>query len=678
MKNKRPKKNQAIAKDLNNKNNSKKIRTYLKIAVIVVLTIIVYSQTSKNSFTNWDDDNYLTRNSSITDLSWSSISKTFSSFYASNYHPVTMVFLSLEYKLFGFTPSSYHYLSLIIHILNIILLFYFLRQLAFNETTSLLVALLFAVHPMHVESVAWISEQKDLLYSAFYLLSLICYLLFLKNNNRKKWFIFSLIFFLISLLSKSMAVTLPLVLLLIDWYKDRLKGRKIFMEKIPYFILSLLFGVMSILSQSEGGATDIVPDISFLNRLVLSCYAVLFYIFKLIMPIKLSVIHYYPVVTNGLLPYGYYITPIILAAIVLLIVKFKFEKKVLVFGSLFFILTISVVLQLFPVGESIVAERYTYIPYTGLFLIIAHYSSSFIKRKKNNINLRRSLIAVLLIYLLFMTVSAYQRVKVWEDGVSLFSDVLDNYPDNYHAYHKLADAFETKGEQQKAIETYTKAIGISNEHSESYMNRGYLFMQSGSYAKAIEDFNEVLKIKPEYFQAYTNRGITYRKLKDNEKALNDFNKALSINPDDVVSMTEIAQVYIEKGEDEKALKQLEDAIEKNPEYASPYSVRGLYYGQNNNLDKALQDLEKASELDPLNSDIFTNLGMARYLANDLPGALESLDKAILLSPNNPTAYSNRGIARLKLNMKEEACKDWEKGARLGHNKSIELLNKYCR
>jgi len=553
------------------------------------------------------------------------------------------------------------------------------RLLGFRDKIIIPITLLFAIHPMHVESVAWIAEQKDLLYALFFLASLISYLLFIKNDKQVKWIVISLIFFIFSLLSKSMAVTLPLILLIFDWYLGRLKSGKILLEKLPYFILSLLFGIMAIISQTQGGATQIVPDFSIIDRFFLASYAIVFYLYKVIAPLNLSVIHYYPEKIDGILKFQYYMMPLVIIVIMYFIRKLKPDRKILLFGSLFFLASVSVILQLIPVGEAIVAERYTYIAYLGLFLIVSYYFNKVTEWKKPSLRKIRPIIYVLATaYLVFICILTYQRIKVWEDGISLFSDVIQKNPDNFHSYHVIGNAYSAKNEYPKALENYNKAIDLNDQHMESFMNRGYARMQSGKNQEAIEDFNKVIQMMPDYYQAYTNRGIVYNRLEDYTNALDNYNKALSINPDDVISMSERAQLYFDQDRNEEALTDLTNVINIDKNYSDAYSIRGVHYAQNGKYDEAVTDLRRAMELDPLNTNIYINLANTLTLMDDYLGAIEILDKAIDISQFNLIAYGNRGIAKLKLNLTKEACKDFQKAANMGHQKSRELLNRYCQ
>lgn len=655
------------------------VRKYYYLAGIIIISAFLFSKITSNDFTTWDDDEYITNSEIIQDLSAEGIKDIFTAYHVSNYHPFTILLYALQYRVFELSATGYHYVSLFLHIMNIILVFFLFIYLGFKEKIIIPIVLLFAIHPMHVESVAWASEQKDLLYSLFYIAAIISYLLWIKTNKKHKWYFISLVLFLFSLLSKSMAVTLPVLLLLIDWFLGRNKIKASLVEKLPFFALSILFGVMAIISQSEANALDIVPDVTVIDRIFLVSYAIVFYLFKLFVPVKLSVMHYYPAKVGGFLPLYYYLMPLVIIALIYLIYKIKTGKRIFIFGTLFFLITISVVLQIIPVGGSVVSERYTYIPYLGLFLIVSYYYYSLLESKNRLARKTKSWIyAIGIAYLCFLAVTTYDRIYVWEDGITLFTDVKQKNPDNYHPYVVLGNAYFSKRNFPDAIKNFDKAIELNNEKIELYMNRGFSKIQAGGLKEALDDYNHILRIKPDHVSANTNRGIIHMRLGDKEKALEDFNRALTLNPKDVVSLIQRSQLYFDMNNINEAFRDLDKAISIKPRSAAAYSKRGFFYAQTGNYEEALKDLAKAVKINPGNSDIYLNLANTKLLMGNPEGALKDLNKVIEINPNNGSAYGNRGVVKMRLGMRKEACKDFNKALNLGYPKAIEYLKQYCQ
>ena len=273
------------------------------VAAILLTTIIVYSNSLNNGFVKWDDDKYVCNNEDIRQLDGQSIHRFFTTNYLRMYQPVTMISYALDYKMGELNALTYHRTNFIFHLLNVLLVFYVIFLLTKQSAIAAISALFFGIHPLHVESVAWISERKDLLYSFFYLGSLITYILYRKRNNSYKFYVLSILFFLLSLFSKSAAVTLPLILVLTDYYLSNKLAFKNNLDKIPFFVLSVVFGVVSLISQRVIGSDwDYVIGYTLLDRLFMGAYAFTFYIVKSIFPFGLSAIHPLPLKPAGFLP----------------------------------------------------------------------------------------------------------------------------------------------------------------------------------------------------------------------------------------------------------------------------------------------------------------------------------------------------------------------------------------
>ena len=268
--------------------------------LLLAFTAIVFFGCLKLGITDIDDDYYIVRNPYLRDWSFSGIEKIFTKFYSFNYHPLTTISNLIEFRLWGLNPIPYHFFNLVLHLFNVWSAFKLVEALSRNRVTAFFVAALFAVHPAHVESVVWIAERKDVLYAAFYLTSLRCYLSFLDNGRVQKQLLLAGLAFIASVLSKSAAVTLPIVLFVFDWYRGQSFDRRTVLEKIPFLVVSIVFGVLAIMSQKYGGAID-ADSLQFgtVNRIVLVFAGLFSYFRLLVLPLGLTPIHYYPVETSG-------------------------------------------------------------------------------------------------------------------------------------------------------------------------------------------------------------------------------------------------------------------------------------------------------------------------------------------------------------------------------------------
>jgi tetratricopeptide (TPR) repeat protein len=465
----------------------------LSLCLILAIPAISFFPCLKNDFLNWDDQQYVTENKMIMEWSWRNIETIFDSIYMGHYHPLTLLSYALEYRFFKLNPFAYHLTNLILHLMNGLLVFWLIWMLKGGVLTSLVVSLLFGIHPLHVESVAWISERKDLLCSFFFLGSLVVYLTYLKTRRMRAYFL-SLFLFLLSLLSKSMAVTLPLVLVLCDYLFDRKFDRKSLIEKIPFLVMAFIFVIIASFALRSSGMVDSKSSFSFFKNLLIMSEVLTSYFSKLILPIKLSCL--YPSIQEigGVWPYVSLTT--IIGFLIAGILLGRYNKTI-TFGTLFFFITILPVLP---------------------------------------IKIVKPILAILLIGILgtfsFLT---WERCQVWKDSISLWSNVLKNYPNIPVAYNNRGEVYLRRGDYDKAISDYDQALRINPNFDKAYNlylydNRGSAYLMKGDYERAIADYDQALRIRPNDASSYHNRGTAYLYKGDPEEAISDFNKALEINP----------------------------------------------------------------------------------------------------------------------------------------------------
>lgn len=496
------------------------------IVFVLLLTFLSFYPVINNSFTNWDDDRYVYENPVIKDSSASNIKKVFTTLIIGHqhYHPLTILTYILEYRFFGLNPRVYHIDNLILHLFNTFLVFCFIYLLCGKELTALITSLFFGIHPLHVESVAWITERQDVLFAFFYLWALIHYILYLRNERKEAvHYSASLVLFLFSALSKPAAVTLPLIFLLVDYYFARKITWKAILEKAPFFALALFFAVVTLM-QKHMAYADKESLYSFSRGIFIASHSFLFYLVKLILPFHLS----------GFYPLAESVNPIepILAVLILylafaLLIKKRENSRAVIFGVLFFLSTIILVLGFFPIGKSTVADRYTYVSYVGIFFIIANWLQGILKKKNKIIT------ALFLAVVLVFSLMTYQRCQVWKDSLTFWNDVISKYP-------KAAIA---------------------------YLNRGKFNAQGNQIDKALSDFTKAIEIKPYYYKAYNNRGALYILIKRYDLALADLNQAIKLFPYLVQSFVNRARIYIVLGKYNEARADLDYATKLDPNFA---------------------------------------------------------------------------------------------------------------
>jgi len=510
---------------LKRKKEGKKYEIPVSIGLILIITFLSFLPSLKNDFVNWDDPQYVTENRTLTNPSWENIKTIFGSFYMGHYHPLTLLSYLLEYQFFELNPSAYHTTNLILHIFNSLLIFWVILMIGGGNLTSLVVAILFAIHPLHVESVAWISERKDVLYSLFFLGSMVSYLYYQKTSGLNYYYL-SFLLFLFSLLSKSMAVTLPMILFLFDYLLNRKLDKKILLEKIPFLLIALLFGIIAFFAKDSPGTTGQKSSLSFFENILIASEVLVFYFSKLFLPIKLSCL--YPLIKESNPPLSYVYLSLILGLLIGGIILSKYNKKI-TFGILFFFISLLPILPL-----KIVADRYTYISSIGIFYIAGLGVSWGYHWKVRSSKAIKAFLSIILIWIVgIFSFLTYERFHVWKDSITLWSDVLKNYPHIAIAYIDRGTAFLNRREYDRAISDFDQALNMNpskEKISSIYNNRGNAYAGKGVYDEAISDFNKAFALNPRYEVAYSNRGNAYYIKGLYKEALSDFNKALEINP----------------------------------------------------------------------------------------------------------------------------------------------------
>ena len=566
-----------------------------KLLIVLTITVIAYYPSVNNGFLNWDDIIYVMNNNMIKSFSGENVVKMFSSFYMGNYHPLIILSFAVDYSFFQLNATGYHVHNLILHVINTFLVYAFCYFLLNKKITiSLIVSLLFAIHPMHVESVAWISERKDLLYTMYFMLSLISYL-FYYEKKAGKFLIFSIILFVFSLLSKAQAVTLPLVLILIDYLSSRKIDKKTILEKIPFFSLSIVFGIVAILAQQADSSIN--PNhISVFNSLFYAQYSIWVYLFKLFFPIYQTCLYEYPVDLWGTPPLYIYLSPLIIFLIGFVIFKTWKDWKIGTFGVLFFLFTIFPVLQFLPVGQAIVAERYTYIPYIGLFIVLG-YLFLTVQNKAAKATTRAFYTYTGYLFIAILTLISFNRTKVWYDSVSLWTDVLEKNPKSITAYVNRGYMYNQYKEYEKAIQDCNNGLKLDSNYFKFYVNRGVSYRNTGQYEIALADFSKAILKNPKSYDTYLDRGILYTdQFMKYDLGIADFKIYLSFRPEDVNGSYNMAVAYYKKENFDSAVAYCNKAIQISPENAGPYFIKALISEARSDFNNAFLFGSQAKQL----------------------------------------------------------------------------------
>jgi len=526
------------------------------MALVFVVSILVYYPTTGFDFINtWDDEAYVLDNKVLKDLSAEGISNIFKygddfQSLVNNYHPLTTLSLALNYRISGLNPAPYHATNMVFHGFNAILAFLFIFLLGRRKLWPALVSgLLFAVHPMHVESVAWISERKDVLYVFFFLAGLIVYLLYLED--KKIWKLgLALLLFICSCLSKAMAVAFPVVLLLIDYQQHRRFSWRLVVEKLPFFLTSLLIGVMSVRLQSLSAINEF-ETFTLYQRLMHASYGFLAYILKFFWPAGLSAFYPYPAITpEGVLPLAFRIAPVICLIIAGLVAWLAMRKdetsRTVVFGILFYFFTIALVLQFLSVGKAIMADRYTYLPYIGLSFIAGMITLQLADGKGLSMRAGYMLGAIIGAGVVIFGYLARERIKVWKDDIALWSDALEKYPDSRlnFIYEKRAREYLEVDNFEAALADYSSMIANNPQEDNALEAIGRLY---GKYyhdlGKALEYLEKAYAINPKNPAVLKSLGVATGMKGDIRRSLDYLLEAYALDMTDTTLVLNIIAGY---------------------------------------------------------------------------------------------------------------------------------------
>lgn len=690
---------------------NKNISLILPLFGILILAFLVYLRSLNNGFTNYDDDVLITDNLIVQHLSYENIHSIFFSFINGMYHPLVSLSWALEYSFFGAGAFHFHLINLLFHLLNIWLVYRFILLLSKKKDIAFIVAIVFAVHPLVSESVLWLSERKDLLCTAFIFGGLVHYLKYLKNNLRRKYLILTFVFFLLALLSKPSAVVFPFLLMVIDYYLNRKFDKRALFEKVPFFILSAFFGIIALLASGSVESIDLLADYSVSDRIFMISYAIMFYVFKLIVPIDLTAKHFYPELNNGFLEPVYYVSFVFILMIIIVLVKYYRHKREIISGIFFYLASISVVLPILSVGDTIVAERYSYLSYIGLLLIISHLYNEFKDFEIRKVKLKSVMYVVFTAEVFMLSYLTYSKTAVWKNSESLWTNVIKE--DHYAtlAYVARGDARAAAGEYSGAENDYSLAIVTDSTSSIAYNNRGYIrirlrdyvnaeldlskaieiqpgfsqayynrscmYIETGEYLKAIDDCNSSIRLTPDLTLAYYNRGNAYYNLEEYEKAIADFDQAISMDNTEPLYYYCRAKVYYDMGIYAMALTDFSKVVEMNPDNADALFYRSKCYTRFKRYAESIADLNTLLYTYPDDSRYLYYRGNNKLMNADYEGALKDFNAVIASNASYAPGYYGRAQVSIASGVLNDVCSDLRKAMELGLEIDKEMLEQYC-
>jgi protein O-mannosyl-transferase len=635
-------------------------RTRLVALLLVLGTLAIYLPVSHYGFSIFDDNDYVSENFTVQNgLNWGGIQWAFTTFHASNWHPLTWISHELDCQLFGLNAGAHHVVNLLFHAANAALLFILLLRLLNDFWTSAFVAALFAWHPLHVESVAWISERKDVLSTFFALLTLLAYIKYARENSYRSFWL-ALVFFALALLSKPMAVTLPFLMLLLDWWPLRrienegLKTagskttcRKLLTEKIPFFVLAAASCAVTFFAQQHGGMVISLENLPLANRLANVPLAYVDYLLKIVWPSGLTIFYPLPKIS---------ISAIVLATLVLIFIsgaawRLRKSQPYLLVGWAWFLGTLAPVIGLVQVGSAIMADRYSYLPSIGIVLMVAIGAADMAK-KFHWPKIPVAAAAVLTSSAcLFLT---HQQLNFWRSDIALFSRAIEITPDSSAMHLSLGLALEDAGRKNEALSEYEAAVKLSPDWSRAHGVLADLFVEIGRDEDAAAEFRKALQLEPDHVPLLDDFGGLLSKLGRFDEAREQFSKAMQLNPSDWRAPFLTGKMLLEENRDAEAVSFFQKALELDPDniYVLVFFAQVLASDENAKIrdgQTALMLAQRANELaGGIRPDALDALAMADAELGNFAGAKTNAQAArdftLAFGATNDVPAINRRLA----------------------------------
>ena len=608
---------------------------------LALLTLLVYLPVRGHGFVSYDDPIYVTGNRHVqAGLTGAGLHWAFTTFAAGNWHPLTWLSLMLDRQLFGPSPAGPHLVNVLFHVANAVLLFVLLRGSTGVRWPAALAAALFALHPLHVESVAWVAERKDVLSAFFFLLSLLAYRSYVTHGSESGtgYYLTGLLCFALGLMSKPMLVTLPLVLLLLDyWPLQRFSAatlQRLLLEKLPFFALSAVSCVVTFAAQKQGGAVRSLSSFSVNERLANAVVAYARYLGKTFWPVNLAVPYPHPGHWPAGAVAGATILMVGLSAVALWSGRrFRFALT----GWFWFVGMLIPTIGLIQVSNQAMADRYSYLPLIGVFIVIAWGAAEAVR------HWRLPKPAVAMAAGLAVAACAAQtegQLSYWHDTGSLFRHTLAVTKGNALAHNNLGNVLLDNQQADEAVAQFKQALAIQPDYADAHVNLGNARLQQGRVDEAMAEFQLALNLQPDSAEAHYNLGNALLQKGRPDEAILHFRRAVALNPEQVLAENNLANTLLQAGQLDEAIRDYQAVLKIRPDFVAAHHNLAMALRRKGRMDEAVAHFRKVVELQPDNANARNNLGWMLRQTGQLDEAAAQLQKALELRPDYPEAQGN--------------------------------------
>jgi len=642
---------------------------------LIILTVVTFEQVRTCAFINLDDGAYITANRPIQDgLTLKSVTWAFKTIHTGHWHPLTWLSHMLDCQLYGLEPSGHHLTNLVFHIANTLLFFLVLRRMTGALWGSFFVAALFALHPLRVESVAWVAERKDVLSTFFWMLTMWAYIRYVEQAKLHRYLL-ALLFFVLGLMSKPTLVSLPFVLLLLDyWPLGRIQlppssmnlsspsskptntsdqvslALRLIREKAPFFLLSAASSILTVFTVERAGAIKHIP---FETRIANTLVSYVSYIIKMFWPRNLAVFYPYQetlpmwkVVGSGLF----------LVSISILVIRAARKHPYLVVGWFWYIGTLVPVIGLVQAGNQAMADRFTYVPLIGLLIMIT-WSLKDIFAGWRHRTVALSISVGLLLSLLMIVTK--EQLKYWQNDVMLFEHSLAVTSNNFIIHDTLGVSLTRQGRIQEAIVHHTEALRIAPDFAKGHFNLGVALEQQGRAQEAAVHYVEALRIKPDFVEAHNNLGVLLARQGKTQEAITHYTQALRIKKDYANAHCNLAIALAEQGKTQEAIVHYTEALRIAPDFAQAHFNLGVILLNQGKIQEAIFHHVEALRIKPNLAEAHNNLGVLLARQGKIQEALAHFSEAVRLQPDFVGAHINLGFGYLMIGDKVSALEEYK-------------------
>lgn len=648
---------------------------WIKWALIALLiTGVCYLPILKNSLVSWDDNVNIVENPNLQQINSESLRNIFDlekGAVIGNYNPLAIFTFALEKMAVGtFNDSTYWLIyldNLILHLLTVFFAMRLLLHMGIGARGAFIGGLLFGIHPMRVESVAWATERKDVLFAMFFFAALMYYVRWIKtadNGKRTRYYLIMLLLMLLSCLSKVQAVTLPLSMLVLDYWFRRPLSLKLILEKTPFWLLSLTFGLLNLYTLGKAGSTaGQTANLNLPERLCIGAYSFCVYLCKLFVPHPMAPMYPYP----QPLPTQVYLAPVLFLVIWGGIYwLWKKDRRIWVFAAMFFFFNVMFLLQVFGAGQGFLADRFTYVPYFGFFALAAwafdHYGHTHTK-------LRIPLYGLACVVFAVYAFLTYRQIGIWKNSDTLWAHVLK--------YQNDPSLFVVDGQ---LMQTKIKEGFTGNKEALLSWNQGQSLREKGQLEEAIREYSNAIKIEPGNPEYHNSRGKTYfdlamsgkqpdKKAAFIQKSIDDYSQGLGLPTENLKLRSRMlinrGSALASQGKFQQALQDFNEGINADSTNKAGYLNRSLVFLNMGDYAKAIADYTEYLKIEPNDANIWFERGMLRRYQNQFGGALDDLNRALQLNPNLGNAYLERARVHAQTGNKAAALNDYRQAQKFG-------------